>query len=197
MNKKLFGIGGILALFTIAACNNGENTSATDSTTVSTGTTEAGTTSTSTTSGRSTTFQVDPSASYVDLRTGKSVKLKVDTVTKYVVDEVTNQPIMYFINPATNDTFDRSGRVVSHALVRGTNGDYTVDESRLTTSNSDNSGTNMSSGDTTTSDNSASGGTTGNTKTKIKDDKFKQKTDTSVLKVKDGKIKAKTHPADQ
>ncbi|MCW3109223.1 MAG: hypothetical protein JWQ09_3729 [Segetibacter sp.] len=187
MKTKFFGFGGLFVLLIIAACNNGTSTTNTDSTTISTDTSQA--TSSSVSSLNQATVHLDPSASYVELKTGKPVKLRVDTVTKYIVNEVTNEPVMYYINPATNDTFDRSGRLVNRALIRNANGDYSVDETRITVSTDDNS--NMTSSDTT-----EAGAAGGNSKTKIKDDKFKQKTDTSTIKVKEGKVKVKTKPTD-
>lgn len=192
MENKFFGLGGLFVLLFLGACNSGTSTTSTDSTTVSTDTSQA--TSSNVSSLNHATVHLDPSASYVDLTTGKPVKLRVDTVTKYIVNEVTNQPIMYYVNPATNDTFDRSGRLVNRALIRSSNGDYSVDESRITVSPAENS--NMSGSDTTNTmtDQGATAG--GNSKTKIKDDKIKQKTDTSTLKVKEGKVKVKTQRND-
>jgi hypothetical protein len=139
---------------------------------------------------------LDPAASYVDLKTGKSLKLRVDTATKYVVDASSNEPVMYYIDPATNDTFDRRGRLVSRALIRGTNGDYTVVESRITiTSGNDNTDNNNIAGSDTSSNAATDESTqSGNSKTKIKDDLFKQKTDTTKVKMKNDKIKIKTEP---
>lgn len=189
MKKELFALGGILFLLSMSACNSGTSTTSTDSTTVTTGSTQS---ESGNMSAATTTVHLDPAASYVDLRTGKQVKLRVDTVTKYVVEESSNQPIMYYINPSTNDTFDRSGRVVNNALRKGENGDYSIDESRITIS-SDNS-SNVVNSDTNTNSAAPDEGSTtsGNSKTKIKDDKFKQKTDTSTIKVKEDKIKIKT-----
>jgi hypothetical protein len=187
MKIKLFGLAGLLALLSMTACNNGSSTTTTDSTTVSAETSQTG--SSDVAASNNTQVHFDPSASYVDLKSGKSVKLRVDTVTHYIVDEVTNQPVMYYINPATSDTFDQRGRLVSRALIRSANGDYTIDESRITVSSADNSTTDTAN---TTDDESATA--SGNSKTKIKEDKFKQKTDTSKVKVKDNKIKIKTSP---
>lgn len=194
MKKELFALGGMLFLLTMTACNTGGSTTSTDSTSVTTGSTqsETGTMGSSQTS----IVHLDPSVSYVNLKTGKQVKLRVDTVTKYVVEETTNQPVMYYINPSTNDTFDRTGRVVNHALIKNSNGDYSVDETRITVS-TDNS-SNMTTSDSGTSHAATDNGSasSGNSKTKIKDDKLKQKTDTSTFKVKEDKIKIKTKSND-
>jgi hypothetical protein len=189
MKTNYFAFGGLLVLLGMTACNSGSTTTTTDSTTVAVDTSQQS--SSSTVSGSSNTaVHFDPSASYVDLKTGKPVKLRVDTVTHYIVEEVTNQPVMFYINPATNDTFDRTGRIVNRALTRGSNGDYTVDESRITVSSDDNSSTSTTDTANTTADETTTA--TGSSKTKIKEDKLKQKTDNSKVKVKDDKVKVKT-----
>lgn len=192
MKINFLAPAGLLFLLCIAACNNGTSTTTTDSTTLTTGSAQTGTESVS--ASKNITVHLDPSASYVDLKTGKPVKLRVDTVTKYIVDEVTNQPVMYYINPATKDTFDQNGRLVSRALIRSSNGDYSVDESRLTGSLDDNS--NASTTDTSHATSADETTVSGNSKTKIKDDKLKQKTDTTTIKIKDNKVKIKTKQKD-
>jgi hypothetical protein len=190
MKTRFFTLGSMLIIMSAVACNNGTSTTTSDSTTVTTGQTQTDAASEGTTN--RVTVHFDPSASYVDLKTGKSVKLRVDTVTKYVINEVTSEPVMFYINPATNDTFDQRGRLVNGALVKNTSGNYTVDESRLTDDN------NSDESSTDSSDNSADTAVTalGNSKTKIKDDKFKQKTDTTSVKVKNNKVKIKTRAND-
>jgi hypothetical protein len=194
MKMKFFALGGMCFLIGMVGCNNGAGTTTTDSTTVSTAhtsTEDAG-------ASKNIRVQLDPTVSYVDLRTGKPVKLRVDTVTRYIVNEVSNEPVTYYINPATNDTFDKRGRLVNKALVKSSDGDYTIDESRITVT-SDDVNSNMVSTDTaanTTNTADGNGNATGNSKTKIKDNKFKQKTDTTLIKVKDDKIKIKTRKSD-
>ncbi|MDB5250449.1 MAG: hypothetical protein JWQ40_4843 [Segetibacter sp.] len=184
---KLFAPASIFFLLCITACGDGSTTTSTDSTTVTTGSTQAATDAMP--ASTNINVNLDPSASYVDLKTGKSVKLRVDTVTRYIVDESTNEPVTYYVNPATRDTFDRSGRLVNLALVRSSSGDYSVDETRITVTPGNSSNT-ISTDTNTTSSNA--GTPTGDSKTKIKGDKFKQKTDTTTIKVKDNKIKIKT-----
>ncbi len=68
---------------------------------------------------------------YVDLTTGIQVKVRVDSISRDIIDETTNQPVMFFIDPSTSDTFDRKGRRVNNALIRGNDNSWTVDESKL------------------------------------------------------------------
>jgi hypothetical protein len=114
-----------IAISSIVACNDG-----TDSTTTTDSTSTTSTTS-ETSAGATGTINIRPDVSYVDLTSGKQVRLRVDTVTRYVVNAETSQPIYFYIDPSTSDTFDRSGQVVNNALIRGNDGSYTVDESRL------------------------------------------------------------------
>lgn len=179
MKRNTFFMAAALAIAILSACNSGDNKNTTDSTTTTTSTAQTGGTTTTTT--RQINF--DPSASYVDI-SGKSMKLRVDTVHHYVVEEVTNQPVTFYINPATHDTFDQSGRVVTGALVKGDNGQYSVDESRITSTGDD-----MSTGTTTTQ----SSTTPTTDMSDVDKMKMKSKTDsgTTKVKVKDDKIKIK------
>lgn len=188
MKANIFLMSGAMAIALFSSCNGSSDNTTTKTDTVimgkDTGNTATETTTTTTTT---KTVKLNPTASYVDIK-GKSVKLRVDTVTRYVVNEVTSQPVTFYINPSTRDTFDRMGRLVSGALVKGSNGDYSIDESRLTVRSDDMNSTNtgntntgntnaMVSGDTATI---TSDGTNANEKTKIK--------------MKDGKVKIKTKP---
>jgi len=181
----------LLAAGLAMSCNNSQDTSVTTDSSSTTGTTvdtTATTTAMAPTVTTTTTVHLDPTRSYVDLKSGKKVRLRVDTVTKYIVNEVTNQPIMYYIDPSTRDTFDRQGRMVSRALIRSASGDYSIDESRLGSNMSDNSGSDnstMSSSDTSSSMSAGSTtGGSGKTKEKIKDDKYKYKDQNTKVKVK-------------
>ena len=191
MKAKLFSILASASIVTAMSCNNGEQTAVTKDST-STTTTEGATLTTTEQLPSSTirTVQLNPNTSYVDLTTGKSVQLRVDTVTKYIINEVTKQPVMFYIDPSTRDTFDRQGRLVNRALRRGTSGDYTIDESLLTSGND--AGTDEASSSSDTGTMSVTTGTTGNSKEKIKDDKYKYKDDNSKVKVKEDKTKIKT-----
>src|SRR4051812_44750070 len=128
MKKIMLSFFSCAVLIAASSCNNDQSTTTTtDSSTVSTPAEQVGTeTTTQTTTTRTRTIQLNPSSSYVDLTSGKKVRLRVDTVTKYIVNEVTNQPISYYIDPSTNDTFDRQGRIVNMALRRSTSGGYSV-----------------------------------------------------------------------
>lgn len=173
MKKQLF-LMGAAAILGFAACNdNGtSNTTKTDSTTTNPGDTTIQTTTTTTT----TTKTVHPIANFehrtfYNVKTHKPVKLRMDTVLHYYVDISTNkEPDYYYYDPASKDTFDYWGRVLNDALIMN-NGDYTIDESRLSSDN-----TTPTQSTDTGSMNSASKMNNGKMKMKQKDDKMKIKT---------------------
>jgi hypothetical protein len=120
-----------MAIAGAVACNDStDTTTTTDSTSSSMNATTTGG-ETGTSMQGSTTINIRPDANYVDLKTGKQVRLRIDSINNYIVNADNSEPIYYYIDPSTNDTFDRIGQNVSGALIRGTDGSYTVDESRL------------------------------------------------------------------
>jgi hypothetical protein len=181
--KKQFFLLGAVAIFSFAACNNnGSDTTTTTDSTANANTTATTATSTGPTTG--TEIANFSSRSFVDLKTKKPIKLKWDAEKHYYTDESGNQPYYYY-DPASHDTFDYWGRRLNNYLTYS-NGDYTIDESRMSSSD-------MST--TTTADTSTTSGATGgsgNMKIKAKDDKYKEKTDSSKLKVTDKNMKVKS-----
>ena len=170
--KKQFLLLGVAAIFGFAACND----SSTDTTTTTDST--ANTATTPTTITRGSEIANFSTRTFMDVKTNKPVKLHWDTIHYYYVDESGNQPYYYY-DPSTKDTFDYWGRRLNDYLIYENN-DYRIDEARIPPIEV------TVSTDTTTS--SASG----DMKIKAKDDKYKEKTDTSKLKVKEDKMKAKT-----
>jgi|GEM_PF-4362682 len=178
MKKQLF-LMSAAAIFGFAACNDNATsaTTKTDSTmTTNPGDTTIQTTTTTTTT---TTKTVHPIANFehrtfYNVKTQKPVKLRMDTVMHYYVDVTTNQqPDYYYYDPATKDTFDYWGRVLNNALMNS-NGDYMIDESRLS-SETTTTPTTSTTTDTSTMS-SADKMNNGKMKMKQKDDKTKVKT---------------------
>ena len=171
--KKQFLLIGAVIMMGFAACNDNSTTDSTTSTD-SAVTTNPGDTIISTTTTTTTTVRPIENferRTFYSVKTKKPVKLRMDTVYHYYVDASTNQqPDYYYYDPATKDTFDYYGRRLNNALIL-TDGNYTVDETRLTMQ----------------TDNTS----TGDIKIKAKDDKYKEKTDTSKVKVTDDKMKVK------
>lgn len=182
MKKQLFLMGSA-AMLLFAACNN--SSSGTASTSDTAAKTSATTTSPGTMGRQIANFE---SRSFMDVKTGKPVKLKYDTVNHYYIDVTTNQqPDYYYFDPASHDTFDYYGRRLNNALIME-NGDYRIDESRLT---DDNNSSTTTTTDTGTMSTNGTTGTGGNMKIKQKDDMYKEKSGDSKLKVTDDKVKVK------
>jgi len=55
----------------------------------------------------------------------------VDSISRDIIDEGTGKAVMFFIDPSTNDTFDRKGRRVNNALIKGNDNSWNVDESKI------------------------------------------------------------------
>ena len=171
--KKQFFLMGAAAILGFAACNdNGTSeTIKTDSTTTNPGDTTIQTTTTTTT----TTKTVHPIANFehrtfYNVKTHKPVKLRMDTVLHYYVDVTTSkEPDYYYYDPAAKDTFDYWGRVLNNALILH-NGDYMVDETRLSSETTPP----VQSSDTGAM-NSTDKMNNGKMKMKVKDDKTKMK----------------------
>ena len=184
--KKQFLLIGTAAILAISACNDTstDSTTTTDSTAANTATT--GTQSTGTTTG--TEIANFSTRTFMDVKTNKPIKLKWDAERHYYTDESGNQPYYYY-DPASHDTFDYWGRRLNSYLTYN-NGDWTLDESRLSSSSNISTGTTSDTVTVSTSGGSTTTGS-GDTKIKAKDDKYKEKTDDSKLKVTDDKMKVK------
>src|SRR5438045_3431958 len=130
--KKQFFLLGAAAIFGFAACNdNGTSTTTNKDTTATASGDSAVTTSTTTTTRTAYPISNFEHRTFYSVKTHKPVKLRMDTVNHYYVDVSTNQqPDYYYYDPATKDTFDCWGRRLNNALILN-NGDYTIDESRL------------------------------------------------------------------
>jgi hypothetical protein len=176
-----------VALLTFASCNSGtesETTTSTDS--MATSGTEATTATTDEATSASAT--VDLNASYMDLKSGKTFSIDRDATTNRYVNKETREPVLYYVNVATNDTFDQSGRWVNGALVRTSGGEYSVDDSRLRTKIDEDGDIKVKDGDDTKlkmDGNEAEAKLkTDGSKEKMKDGKYKMKTDTSKTKIR-------------
>ncbi len=76
-------------------------------------------------------FVIRADNTYVDLETGRKVKLRVDSISRDIIDDATNQLVPFFIDPSTNDTFDTKGRKVNNALIRANDSSWMIDETKL------------------------------------------------------------------
>lgn len=174
--KNKFGYLIVVASIGFTSCNNAENSAME---------TSDSTVSVSTNENSSQTGYVSP---YMDLKTNSPVYIDRDSLSNNYLNRDTRQPLGYYYDPITRDTFDSRGRIVNGALVL-TNGDYTIEEARITSNDDafklkyddmkvkiDDDGTKMKDDDI---------------KIKIKDGKYKEKTDSTKIKIEDDEIKIK------
>ncbi|WP_207511521.1 hypothetical protein [Longitalea luteola] len=69
---------------------------------------------------------------YIDLRTGQPVELYYDAKTRRTYSATTNEPIDFYVNSTTGDTVYGRGRyIVNNYIMRGADGMYKLDESRI------------------------------------------------------------------
>lgn len=76
-------------------------------------------------------FIVRPDNTYVDLTTGRKVKIRVDSISALITDKETGKVVDFIIDPSSKDTFDRKGRRVNNALKKGQNNSWSIDESKI------------------------------------------------------------------
>lgn len=69
-------------------------------------------------------YEIKPDNTYVELITGKRVKLQYDDATGRITEQVSNREIDYFIDEATHDTVDANGQVMNNRLVKKPDGTY-------------------------------------------------------------------------
>ncbi len=128
MTKTLFYAVGSLVIIGAASCSNtGTNTPATqDSTTV--------TTTTTTTVHRkyAGSFFPQPSLKYMDLRSSKEVSARVDNSLGEIVNDETNEPLEFIVEPRTHDTiYAVTGAVVNNFIIHDSTGTMRVDTIRM------------------------------------------------------------------
>lgn len=175
-NAFLYAISG-LAFVLFTACDSGTSETTIDSTvTENTAMQEASSSS------------IDMSASYMDLSSGKTFSIDIDTATNYYVNRETREPVLYYVNVATNDTFDRMGRWINGALTRGADGSFSVDDSRLKVKTDEDGDTKIKDGDDSkmkSDGNEAEAKIkTDGSKEKLDGNKYKKKTDSTKTKIR-------------
>jgi hypothetical protein len=119
MKKLIFSLITFLSLG-FMACNSDSTTSATtDSTTTTTTTTDATTTTSSSDySALADTFQRNSEAGkYIDVKTGKPIKISVDKTTGNKINIATNMPVTRYIYVDNNDwwVYDGDGSRLGRA----------------------------------------------------------------------------------
>lgn len=80
------------------------------------------------------TQNASPSASYVDLNSGKTVDVWYDTDKGYTADRTTGNRVDLYVNTVTNDTlygFGDDAVIVNHAVIMGDDGKWKLDEAKI------------------------------------------------------------------
>lgn len=178
MKKTFLTSVAALAIMGFAACNNEKTEETTMSDTVNAG-------GVSDVSGSRVSMRQapDPNGSYVDLKTGKPVKLKRDDNYGYVVNLETNEPVEFYVDMNLQDTFyGKTGDVVNNALTRDNAGIYELDDSKVEWD-----GDNMK-----IKNDDGSKEKLGDEEYKYKDDDVKMKSTNDETKYKSGDVKVKT-----
>jgi hypothetical protein len=115
MKVKIFSLVAATVTFGLVACNsNSDSTASTDSTTSTT--TEVTTNaSTGNYAAQADSFRVNSEAGYyLDARTGKPIRIRVDASTGARINEETSEPIDYYVDKRTwwvygDDSWDTIG----------------------------------------------------------------------------------------
>lgn len=113
MKTKIFSFVAATIAIGFVACNNdGDSTSATDSTTTTDVTT---TTASGNYAAQADSFRINSEAGYyLNARTGKPIRIKVDASTGARINEETNEPVDYYVDKRTwwvygDDSWDTIG----------------------------------------------------------------------------------------
>lgn len=171
MKKTFWSFTALAAIF-LTACGGSDSGENTDTLSAA-----ESTTTTSVADNGSSNPNGGTTRQYKDVYTGSDVQLEKDPATGYYMNVQTHQPIDFYTDPATADTFDMRGRVVNSAIIRDKSGRYKVDETKVKF---------QSDGDLKIKD------AEGN-KAKLETDgdaKFKD-ADGNKIKIDDGKVKVK------
>lgn len=121
MKKVMLSIAA-LSVIGFAACNNSteESTTSSDSTMMMNTTDDM--------AANGTALQ----GTYTDLNTGRTVQLARNEQTGYVTDATTGEPVEFYVDMNSMDTFyGRSNAVVNNAIMRDGEGKYKLDDAKV------------------------------------------------------------------
>jgi PBP1b-binding outer membrane lipoprotein LpoB len=71
-------------------------------------------------------YEIKPDNTYVELNSGKAVKLQYNEANGRVTEQITNREIDFFVDETTQDTVDATGQVVNNTLRKTKDGSYEV-----------------------------------------------------------------------
>jgi|GEM_PF-2275828 len=164
--RKLLSVTLALGTACLAACDSGTDTTTTNDSTATVVTNE-----TSGSTDQTITMSANPPLSetdtYLDLKTGKTFKVRKDSQSGIYVGE-NMEPLDIYVNTNTRDTFSGpEGLLVNNALIFS-NGAYTVDELKVKRNGE-------------------------GYKAKSEDGEYKEKSNENEYKLKDGSVKVKAN----
>ncbi|MER3464731.1 MAG: hypothetical protein C4329_10330 [Chitinophagaceae bacterium] len=122
MKTRILSLLTIATAFGFVACNNSSETAATTTDSSSTANTTT-TTSTTNYEALADTFQTNSKAgNYLDPRTGKPLRISVNTQTGAKMNAETNEPVRYYVDRRTWWVYDaNSGNTLGEAKMEGSN----------------------------------------------------------------------------
>ena len=172
MKKLMFPAFSLaVAALSFTACNNSADSEMTDNDSTATTTT-------------TTTTQ------YVDLNTGNTVELKKDESTGQMVSMATGEPVDFYVDMNTRDTFyGKTGTVVNNAIIRNDDMKYELDGTKTKWDGNElkieyADGSKVKADEDEYKYKSADG----DTKVKVDDDDKKIKTPDQKIKIEDGEV---------
>ncbi len=120
----------------------------------------------------------NPDAEYIDLTSGKTIRVEKDNETGFMVNAETKKPVYLYVNQSARDTFyGRTGKKINNHVIHADD-DYRYDDDDYVYKN----------GDYKVKEDDED--------IKIKDGDYKKKTDDGDVKIKDGDYKKKTDDGD-
>jgi lipopolysaccharide export LptBFGC system permease protein LptF len=131
---------------------------------------------------------------YIDLTSGKTVRLEEDKQTGYLVNADTKKPVYIYINPSSEDTFyGRTGKKINGNVIKTSNGNYKYDgDNEYVYKDGDFKLKNDDDGDYKDKDGDRKVKVDEDGDLKIKDGDYKKKVDNDGdVKIKDGDKKVK------
>jgi hypothetical protein len=131
-----------------------------------------------------------PAPEYIDLTSGKTVRIEKDKETGFMVNAETGKPVYLYVDPAKEDTFyGRTGKKVNKKIIHTEDGVYKFDDEDYFYKNGDYK-LKTDDGDIKEKDGDYKK-KTGDGDVKIKDGDYKKKTDDGDVKIKNGDTKIK------
>ncbi|WP_276132163.1 hypothetical protein [Polluticoccus soli] len=138
----------------------------------------------------STTSKTAVDADFTNLETGEPVNISTDKETGYALDAKSGEPVEFYVNMNTMDTFyGRTGTVVNNAIFLNETGYYQLDEDKIKWE--DDSMTVVGTDANTRAAVKESEANKDSAKVKVDEDELKIKQGNQKIKVEDGKSKVK------